>query len=150
MRIRAVTYFVVAFTFMSVEYVGAQTVIDDRAIAAAVRAEATQPPPVLMREEPRPPVLVPLYLSLAALHVADTVATVQAVREHDAREMNPAMRPFAGDHAALLLIKSASMAGTVFAVEKLWKRNRAAAIITMIGINAAYAAVVSNNLRAVR
>jgi hypothetical protein len=150
MRTRAVTCFVVVFTFMSVEYVGAQMVIDDRAIAAAVRAEATQPPPVLMREERRPPVLVPLYLSLAALHVADTVATVQAIREHDAREMNPAMRPFAGDHAALLLIKSASMAGTVFAVEKLWRKNRAAAVATMIGINTLYAGVVSHNIRTMR
>jgi len=132
---------------MSAEYVGAQTLLDSTAVVVARDIGTTQPPPVPPREE-RPPVLVPLYLSLIGLQVMDGVTTVRAVTEYDARELNPAMRPFAGNQAAILVIKASSTAGTVYAVERLWKRNRVAAVLTMIGINAGYAAVVAHNVRA--
>jgi hypothetical protein len=150
MLTRVVTCFAVVWCLMSAEYVGAQTVIDGATSRAAVSIEATQPPSVLEREERRPPALVPLYFSLIALQVADGVTTFQAVNRHDAHEINPVMRPFATNETALFLVKASSTAGTLFAVEKLWKKNRVAAVLTMIGVNVAYSLVVANNLRALR
>ena len=150
MLTRLATCFALVFTIVSAEYVGAQTVSDDITRMAAVDVGATQPPPVLEREEQRPPALVPLYVSLIALQVTDGITTYQATTHHGARELNPAMRLFAGNKMSLFLIKASSTAGTMFAVEKLWKKNRVAAVLTMIGVNAAYSLVVANNLRALR
>ena len=141
------TCFALACTVMSAEYVGAQTVVDAGTPSAALHVEAAPPPPVREREERRPPALVPLYVSLIALQVADGVTTYQAVTHHAAHEVNPAMRPFAGNQAALFAVKGTATAVTMYAVEKLWKKNRVAAVLTMVGVNAAYAMVVANNIR---
>jgi hypothetical protein len=138
---------VLLWSVMSAEYVGAQTLLDSTAVVVARELGTTQPPPVRAREE-RPPVLVPLYLSFIGLQVMDGITTVRAITDHGGRELNPVMRPFAGNQAAILAVKATSAAGTVYAVERLWKRNRVAAVLTMVGINAGYAAVVANNLRA--
>lgn len=143
-----VAWCVVVLTLLSAEHIGAQTVTDATSADTAAAIGATRPPPVHEREERRPPALVPLYLSLIGLQIADGVTTVAAVRDHNARELNPAMRPFADSTVSLLLIKTSATAGTMYAVEKLWKKNRVAAVLTMIGVNAMYAVVVTNNVRA--
>jgi hypothetical protein len=61
------------------------------------------------------------------------------------REANPLVRPFARSVPAMLVLKGASTAVTVVAVEKLWRKNRVAAVATMVGINVGYGIVVSRN-----
>jgi hypothetical protein len=49
----------------------------------------------------------------------------------------------------MLAVKAAGTAGVIFASEKIWKRNKTAAVIFMIATNAGMAWVVQNNYRAV-
>jgi hypothetical protein len=94
----------------------------------------------------RPAPLVPLYVSFGALQVLDTHSTRHALaRGYD--ESNPVLRPVAGNGTAMVLVKVGATAATIVAVERLWRRNRVAAVLTMIGINAGYAIVVANNYR---
>ena len=98
-------------------------------------------PPALTR----PSSLTPLYVTFAALQAADLVTTIKALQNPTLREANPLVRPFAGNVPAMVILKGTSTAVTVFAVERLWRRNRAAAVATMVGINAAYGIIVSRN-----
>jgi hypothetical protein len=103
-------------------------------------------PEVVFRPERRPASLVPLYVTFAALQVLDTNSTRHALARGYA-ESNPLLRPVAGSGAAMMLVKTGATAATVVAVERLWRRNRLAAVLTMIGINAGYAVVVAHNYR---
>ena len=99
--------------------------------------------------KPRPGALVPLYASFATLQVLDAHSTSRAL-DHGAVEANPMMKGLAGNPTALLAVKAAGTAGAIFASEKMWKKNRAAAVFFMVAANSAMAWVVQNNYRAVR
>jgi hypothetical protein len=47
----------------------------------------------------------------------------------------------------MLGAKVASSAVTIFLAEKLWKKNRVAAVVMMAGVNVGLSAVVANNYR---
>lgn len=111
-----------------------------RAAAAPVAV-----PPALRR----PRSLVPLYLSYGALQVLDVASTRRAL-DAGATEANPLLRGVAGNTGATLAVKAGTTAATVFLVERLWRRNRPAAIVLMAALNGAYAAVVAHNYRQVR
>ena len=49
-----------------------------------------------------------------------------------------------------MAVKAGATAGTVYLAEKIWKRNRKAAIITMIGANVAYGMIASHNYSVAR
>ena len=95
----------------------------------------------------RPGALFPLYVSFGTLQVLDTHSTSRAINS-GAVEANPIMKGIAGNEAAMLAVKAAGTAGVIFASEKIWKRNRTAAVIFMIATNAGMAWVVQNNYRA--
>jgi hypothetical protein len=97
----------------------------------------------------RPGALVPLYVSFATLQVLDTHSTSRALNR-GAVEANPMMKGLAGNTTALLAVKAAGTAGVIFASEKMWKKNRPAAVFFMIAANSGMAWVVQNNYRAVR
>ena len=97
----------------------------------------------------RPRALVPLYASFGALQVLDAHSTARAIAG-GAVEVNPLMRPFAGNTAGMLAIKGAGTVGVIYATEKMWKKNKAGAIIFMVAANSAMAWIVQNNYRAVR
>jgi hypothetical protein len=97
----------------------------------------------------RPGALVPLYVSFATLQILDTHSTSRAL-DRGAVEANPAMRGFAGNQIAMLAVKAAGTSGVIYASEKMWKKNKAAAVIFMMAANSAMAWVVQNNYRAVR
>jgi hypothetical protein len=97
----------------------------------------------------RPASLVPLYVSFSALQMLDAHSTFQGL-SRGARETNPLMSGVAGSPAGLIAVKAGATAGTIYLAEKLWKRNRKAAIATMIGANIAYGFVVSHNYRVAR
>ncbi|HXH06710.1 MAG TPA: DUF5658 family protein [Vicinamibacterales bacterium] len=90
-----------------------------------------------------------LYGTYATLQVLDVTTTVAAIR-NGAAEANPAVAPVAGSHARFLAFKAASTALTYGAVRAIEKKNRKAAIATMLALNVATALVVANNARNAR
>lgn len=84
-----------------------------------------------------------LYVSYAALQAADMYSTVVA-RRRGAFEANPLMNTgFAG----ALGLKSAMTLSSICAMRVIEKKNKKAAIITMIALNSVSAIVVANNAR---
>jgi hypothetical protein len=94
----------------------------------------------------RPKVMIPLYGTLAALQGADAWLTMKGL-DAGVHERNPLMR---GNRGVMTLTKAISMATTVAIAEKMWKRNRAAAIATLVAANAVTAVVVARNAQIVR
>jgi hypothetical protein len=97
----------------------------------------------------RPAALPALYASLAGLNALDVYSTSRAL-DNGAREVNPLAAPAAGHAGMSLAIKAASAVTSIYFAEKLWKKNRAGAVVTMIVVNAATAAVVAHNFRNAR
>ena len=60
------------------------------------------------------------------------------------------MQKPAGNSGAMLAVKALSTAGTIYFVERAWKKNRKGAVVTMAIINGAMAAIAANNLRNAR
>ena len=105
--------------------------------------------PARVHQPSRPRLLVPLYTSHIALQALDVYTTTRGLRG-GATEANPVMKDIARQPAALVAMKAATSAAVVFGTEKLWKKNRAAAVLVMIGVNVGMAVVVSNNYRVMR
>ena len=95
-------------------------------------------------QEVRPAPLKPLYVSLAALQALDVHSTIRAL-DRGARESNPVVGALGGSTAALVIVKAASATSAIFLTERLWRRHRVAAVLTMIGVNSSYALIVSHN-----
>ena len=107
--------------------------------------------PVARIEEPtRPAALLPLYGSLIALQGFDIHSTRRAVGSGEGREANPAMQPVVRHGAAFIAIKAGATAGVIWASEKMWKKNRKAAVVFATVVNVAMAAIVANNYRVSR
>jgi hypothetical protein len=125
--------------------------------AADLRDTAAQRPSETTRERPRiPPVakerrrpsaLLPLYGSLIALQGMDFHSTRRALDAGTGREANPAMRDVVNNSGAFLAVKAGATVGVIWASEKMWKKNRKAAVIFAAAVNAAMAAIVANNYR---
>jgi len=104
-------------------------------------------PPVWFPAPPRrPSLLVPLYLSFAALQVADVASTGRAL-DAGGQEANPLVSGFADSSAKMLVVKAGATAGTIYLTERLWKKNRPAAVVLMVALNGAYGAIVAHNYR---
>jgi hypothetical protein len=88
-----------------------------------------------------------LLAAQAAIHSADMITTVSALRHGNVREANPLLRPFAARPVALVAVSSGINVLQMYTVAKLHRRHpkiaRAWSLILM-GVEA-YA--VSNNLR---
>ena len=92
----------------------------------------------------RPAVLVPLYLSQVALQGADLYTTRRALNAGHI-EANPVFKD--ASFGTMLGAKVAATAASIYIAEKLWKRNRYAAIGMMVVTNIGMSAVVANNCR---
>jgi hypothetical protein len=114
-------------------------------IAVPALAADTVTPPT--GPEKRPAALVPLYIAFTALQVLDAHSTLNATTS-GADEANPMMRSAAVSPTTMLALKAAATTGVVMLSEKLWRRNRAAAVLTMIGLNTAYAVIAAHNYSA--
>jgi hypothetical protein len=97
----------------------------------------------------RPQALIPLYASFATLQALDLHSTHYALGR-GAVEANPLMNTFAGNQVGLMAIKAAGTAGVIFASERMWTKNKTAAVVFMIAANSAMAWVVQHNYRTVR
>ena len=96
----------------------------------------------------RPRALVPLYVSFASLQGLDAHSTARAL-DRGAQETNPLMRSLAEHPVGLLAVKAGATTVVIYAGEKMWKRNRVAAVVFMVAANSAMAWVVQHNYRAV-
>lgn len=98
----------------------------------------------------RRPVLLPaLYAANIALQGLDAHSTIKAL-DGGAREANPLMQGVADHRGALLAVKVGAAASTIYFAEKLWRRNRVAAVALMVAVNGVSAAVVAHNYRVAR
>jgi len=126
---------------------------DDRAGATPIAAVSAAPiaasidAPVLAQPAvpaQRPPALVPLYVSFAALQALDIHSTLRAA-QFGGREANPIVGSMLGSTIAFFAAKAGMTTGIYFASERLWKHHKAAAIVTLIALNSTYAAIVAHN-----
>ena len=130
--------------------------LSDQTIASLLPAAAqTASTGLMLRTEPpgprmaRPPALVPLHVSCASLQALDAHATTRAL-DRGAVEANPLMRGIVGSPVGMLAVKAGGTAGLIWASERMWKRNRTAAIVFLLAANSAMTWVVQHNYRAVR
>lgn len=92
----------------------------------------------------RPTSFPALSLTYQALSGLDWFTTVRALNNGH-REGNPTLAPLTTHPTALLLTKSASTAATLYLAERLWKRDRPAAIALMVAVNIIQGVVVVHN-----
>ena len=121
-------------------------------IAPIVVEEAASPAVLRDRFAPkwtldakRPGALPAMYAGLGVLHALDLYSTRRAVAA-GAREMNPLLAPAVKNTAAMVAVKGASTALSIYFAERAWKRNRKGAMILMGVVNGVTAAVVARNL----
>lgn len=102
--------------------------------------------PTIPVESPRPigAALRALEASFVGLQALDVTSTMRAM-ERGHTETNPLMRDVAGRPAAMVGVKAGTSVATMWLVRRLARRNRAAAVATMVAIDAAYALVVARN-----
>jgi hypothetical protein len=117
---------------------------DDASTAGSARVVITLPP--VATPEKRPAILPFLYLSLAGLQAYDVYSTRAGVARGGA-ELNPFVAPVAGNTTGMIVMKAVSTATTIVMAERLWHRNKAAAILTMVAANGVMAVVAANNAR---
>lgn len=102
-----------------------------------------RPSPQVAWSIERPSSFPALSLTYQTLSGLDWYTTTRALTR--GRESNPLLEPIARHPVALLAAKSAGAAATIYLAERLWKRNRLAAIGVMVAANAATAIVISHN-----
>ena len=114
--------------------------LDQRALALPIR-------PV---DRPRASgLLTSLYAATAVMQALDVHSTLKAL-DAGAVEANPLMSGVTKNRGAFMATKAAVAAGTVFAVQRIAKRSKVAAIATAVAINGAYAMIVRNNYKIAR
>jgi hypothetical protein len=122
----------------------------DGIIAHEQRARvASSPLHVFAVAARRPPALIPLYSTFAALQAADAHSTTLALRQ-GATEMNPLMSGVAGSPKGLAAVKLATTVTTIAATEMLWRSHPRAAVIVMAILTSGYGVVVAHNYRQLR
>jgi hypothetical protein len=118
----------------------------ERARRVDAAREALLPPPVVSPTNmARPAVMPVLYAMLGAMQAWDVYSTSSALKA-GAREANPV----AGNAGSMIGLKAATTASTIFFAERMWKKNRVAAVALMVAINGATAAVSMHNMRNAR
>lgn len=116
----------------------------------AISTPPTDPVAARMSEALSRPVALPvLYVSLGALQAYDVYSTRQAMAR-GAREANPLMQDAVTHAGTFMAVKAAVVVGTIVAAERLWKRNKAAAIGVLVASNGVAAIVAARNARVLR
>lgn len=118
--------------------------------AIAQTESLTQSAPLVLEmrmiEPPVPTSVKALFGSYTVLQGLDIYSTSMALRR-GAREANPLMPTSMGQAIAF---KAAMNLTTYYAVNKMSRNNRKAAIVTMVILNAVTAGVVANNMKNAR
>lgn len=82
---------------------------------------------------------------MATWQMLDFLSTQRGLKA-GVQEGNPVMAPLRGSAGAVIVVKAGVSVMTIYAAERMWKHNRKAAVLTLIGVNLGYAAIVSHNL----
>jgi hypothetical protein len=90
-----------------------------------------------------------MYVAFGVLQGLDAYTTLTAV-ERGARESNPVVGGLTGNPPALIAAKAASTVVTIYAMEKIRKRNPLAVAIAMAAIDSAYLTIVAHNTAVLR
>ena len=121
------------------------------ALAEAGQVEEDQEAPAAVpARRTRPASLIPMYVTFGALQALDFQSTRRALDNGSGREANGIMRRIAEHPAAFLAVKAGATAATIFATERIWKKNRVGAIVFIAVANSAMAAVVAHNYSVAR
>jgi hypothetical protein len=107
-------------------------------------ARTAAPESPAARDMGRPRVLIPLYAAMSSLQALDVVSTHRALASGGV-EANPLVAPVVGSVPTMIALKTGMSGAIVYAVERLWKHNRKAAILALIGTNIGYGAIVAHN-----
>jgi hypothetical protein len=122
-------------------------------VAAPPAAGPAQQLPVAYESEfrrPGPsPLMTSLYASTAVMQALDVHSTLRAL-DRGAVEANPLMAGTARNKAAFIAIKAGVALSTVMAARNMSKRNKVAAVLTLVAINSAYAMIVNHNYKVAR
>ena len=118
--------------------------------ATPVHAQSAVPDPAVTitaptSSAPRPAALLPLYGSFVLLQGLDLESTLHALDNRTGREANPVMRDIVQTPGAFVAVKAGVATGIIVISERLRKHHPAMAVLTMIGLNATYAAAVAHN-----
>lgn len=89
-----------------------------------------------------------LYATTIVVQGLDAHSTFRAI-DAGGKEGNPLVGSLAERRPAFLALKGAISTATIYAARDLSKRHKVAAVLTLIGINSAYAALIANNYRVV-
>jgi hypothetical protein len=89
--------------------------------------------------------LVSLDVSFAALQAIDLHSTFAAKAAGAGYERNPIASALVDRPAAFIAFKSATTVGMIYLSHEVAKRNKAAAVFAMIGMNTAYGVVAWHN-----
>ncbi|HEX5215697.1 MAG TPA: DUF5658 family protein [Vicinamibacterales bacterium] len=121
------------------------------AVENAVAAPAIAAPdqfayPIAPPQKRIDPMMSSLYVSTALLQGLDIHSTMKAL-DNGAIEANPLMKGVTRNKAAFIAMKAGIAAGTIFAAHKASKKNRVAAIVSLVAINSVYAMVVNQNYK---
>ena len=123
---------------------------DETAAGAAPAPTSTLVVPArISRALARPALLPALYVSYAALQAFDVYSTKQGLAR-GAREANPLMQGVVGNTSTFVAVKAAVAIGTIVGAERLWKTNKAAAIVVMLASNSVATLVAARNARTLR
>jgi hypothetical protein len=80
------------------------------------------------------------------MQALDVHSTLSAFRA-GAVEGNPLMAGVTRNRAAFMAVKAGVAVSTVLAARQLARRNKVAAVVTLVAINSAYAFVVNHNYK---
>ena len=86
-----------------------------------------------------------LYASYAALSVIDVQTTRMALRSGSFHEANSLMSPVAGNSAALLVVKGAAAASTIYLTQRLRWHHPRMAVGAIVAVNIVSGFVVARN-----
>ena len=117
----------------------------------AIRGERDQRSfPVAPAPRPRrSPALRSLYATTAVMQALDVHSTMLAL-DRGGVEANPLMAGVTRNKAAFIATKAAVATGTILAARSMSKRNKVAAVISLVALNTAYGFIVQNNYRVAR
>ena len=130
-------------------------------LSAAITATAAAPQIVLaadqrpvnfestFRRPGRSPLMTSLYASTAVMQALDVHSTLLAL-DRGAVEANPLMSGATRNKAAFIAIKAGVAFSSVMAARNMSKRNKVAAVLTLVAINSAYAMIVNHNYKVAR
>jgi hypothetical protein len=129
------------------------TLLNHSAIPAVRTFDPAQSPapvnPIQPRRTGSTALLNSLYVSTAAMQALDVHSTLAAFRA-GAAEANPLMADIAKHRGPFVAVKAAVAASTILAARQIAKRNKVAAVMTMVAVNGAYAMVVRHNYKVAR